>query len=231
MPAPSNTSSTVPRTARASCGGVCYHAMNRGNAKATLFHDDHDYQHFEKLLRGACARIPMRLLAWCLMPNHFHVLLWPVNDGDLGRWMHWLLTSHVQHYRRKYGSVGRIWQGRFKAPPIQQDSHLITVMRYIERNPLRAGLVPRAEAWHWSSLRARLQSDGSLLCRPPIGLGPGWCELVNEPLSPLEIRDVRSSLQRERPYGDAAWARGTAERLGLSLSVRPRGRPRAVPSA
>jgi putative transposase len=200
--------------------------MNRGNAQATLFHDEHDYRVFRETMRRAVARIPMRLLAWCIMPNHFHLLLWPLHDGELGRWMHWLLTTHVQHHRRKYGTVGRIWQGRFKSPPIQQDSHLITVMRYIERNPLRAGLVRHAEAWPWSSLHARLESDDSLLCRSPVELGPGWRALVNQPLSPAEIKDVRASLHRELPYGDPAWTRGTAERLGLPFAVRPRGRPR-----
>ena len=136
----------MPRTARASVGDYCYHVINRGNGRAEVFHADGDYQAFSGLLRQACERMPMRLLAYCLMPNHFHLALWPHHDGDLSRWMHWLLTAHVRRYHRWYDSSGHVWQGRFKAFPIEQDEHLLTVLRYIERNPIRAGLVSRAEA-------------------------------------------------------------------------------------
>ena len=96
----------------------------------------------------------MRLLAWCLMPNHFHLVLWPHGDGDLSRWMQWLLTSHVRRYHRHYHGSGHVWQGRFKAFPIEEDEHLWTVLRYVERNALRANLVRRAEDWPWSSAAA-----------------------------------------------------------------------------
>lgn len=142
----------MPRTARASAGGYCYHVLNRGNARAQIFHAPDDYHAFLRVLDLACQRIPLRVLAYCLLPNHFHLALWPYADGDLSRWMHWLQTAHVRRYHRHYQSSGHIWQGRFKAFPIQQDEHLLTVMRYIERNPLRAGLVERAEHWEWSSL-------------------------------------------------------------------------------
>src|SRR3990172_7915988 len=143
----------MPRTARASVGGMCYHAINRGNGRAELFHKEDDYAAFVRLVEEACERLPMRVLAYCLMPNHFHLALWPHGDGDLGRWMQWLLTAHVRRYHRHYGSSGPVWQGRFKAFPIQQDEHLLTVLRYIEANPLRARLVKRAEDWRWSSAR------------------------------------------------------------------------------
>src|SRR5438093_3976224 len=142
----------MPRTARASVGGVCYHVLNRGNGRATVFHKDGDYRAFLTAIRDLEAEVPMRLLAYCLMPNHFHLALWPVGDGDLSRWMHWLMTVHVRRYHRHYHSDGHVWQGRFKAFPIQEDDHLRAVLRYVERNPLRAGLVRRAEDWPWSSL-------------------------------------------------------------------------------
>jgi len=201
--------------------------MNRGNDRTTIYHDDSDYRSFETLMRRATARIPMRILAWCLMPNHFHVVLYPYEDGDLSRWMHWLLTTHVHWHRRRYDTVGRIWQGRFKAPPIQQDHHLLIVMRYVERNPVRGGLVSRAEQWRWSSLRARTTVPDALLSQSPVPIPENWCELVNQPMTDQELEAVRTSLRRGRPYGDAAWTRGTAERLGLLGSVGQRGRPRA----
>jgi putative transposase len=127
----------MPRTARASAGGFCYHVINRGNARSQVFHKAEDYQAFVATMAEACIRVPMRPVAFCLMPNHFHLVLWPRADGELSRWMHWLLTTHVRRYLRHYGHSGHVWQGRFKAFPIQQDDHLTTVVRDVERNPLR----------------------------------------------------------------------------------------------
>jgi len=142
----------MPRSARASAGGYCYHVMNRGNARAEVFHKQEGLAAFLRIMGEAGLRVPMRVVAYCLMPNHFHLVLWPRTDGDLSRWMHWLLTTHVRRYLGHYGHSGHVWQGRFKAFPIQQDEHLLTVIRYVERNPLRAGLVERAQDWKWSSL-------------------------------------------------------------------------------
>ena len=149
----------MPRTARASAANLCYHMLNRGNNRASLFHKDGDFDAFVDLLAEAKLRNPMRILAYCVLPNHFHLALWPLGDGDLGRWMHWLLTAHVRRYQRHYHSTGHVWQGRFKAFPIQEDEHLLVVLRYIERNPLRAGLVERAERWPWSSLGLEKGTD------------------------------------------------------------------------
>ncbi|HUY31645.1 MAG TPA: transposase, partial [Pirellulales bacterium] len=145
----------MARTARASVGGICYHVLNRGNGRAQVFHKDGDFVAFVELMAAACRRLPLRVLGYCLMPNHFHLVLWPRGDEDLSLWMQWLMTSHVRRYHRHYRSSGHVWQGRFKAFPIEQDDHLLTVLRYVERNPLRAGLVQRAESWAWSSLTWR----------------------------------------------------------------------------
>jgi putative transposase len=121
----------MPRTARACQGGYTYHVLNRRNARAEVFHKEDDYQAFLEVMAEASLRVPMRVLAYCLMPNHFHVALWPAHDGDLSRWMHWLLTTHTRRYQRHCGSSGHIWHGRFKAFPIQDDDHLLVVLRYI----------------------------------------------------------------------------------------------------
>ena len=118
----------MPRTTRALVGDHCYHVINRGNARAEIFHAEGDYQAFVTLLKEASERVPMRLLAYCLMPNHFHLAVWPYCDGDLSRWMQWLLTSHVRRYHRWHKSSGHVWQGRFKTFPIEQDEHLLTVI-------------------------------------------------------------------------------------------------------
>ena len=172
---PAGDNAGMPRTARADAGGFCYHVMNLGNGQAEVFHKDGDYAAFAKLLREGCARLPMRLLSYCLMPNHFHLAVWPRKDGDLGVWMQWLLTTHVRRYHRHYHSSGHVWQGRYKAFPIQEDQHLLTVLRYIKRNALRAGLVGRAEDWPWSSLRW-WSAPGSLpfLDPGPVPRGDDW---------------------------------------------------------
>jgi putative transposase len=222
----------MPRTARASAGNYCYHVLNRGNARQEVFHKVDDYAAFLRLIAEANDRYdgaPMRLLAYCLMPNHFHLVLWPREDGDLSRWMQWLLTSHVRRYHRHYHSSGHVWQGRFKAFPIQRDEHLLTVMRYVERNPLRAKSlrVSRAERWPWSSVGRPPRG----VERPPLDAGPvprgrKWLDWVNEPLSETELDALRQSVARGRPYGTQRWQNRAAADLGLEFTLRPRGRPR-----
>jgi len=129
------------RTARAAIGGTCYHVTNRGNNRAQVFHSDEDYDSFISLMIEANERIEIRILAYCLMPNHFHFALWPREDDHLAKWMHWLTTSHLRRYHKLYRHSGHVWQGRFKAFPIQEDDHLLWVMRYVERNPVRGGLL------------------------------------------------------------------------------------------
>ena len=216
----------MPRTARAALGNWAYHVLNRGNGRADVFHKEEDYAAFAALFAPACERLRMRILGWCLMPNHFHLVLWPHGDGDLGRWMQWLMTSHVRRYHRHYGGSGHIWQGRFKAFPIQQDEHLLTVLRYVERNPLRARLVRKAENWRWSSLRERLSpSSDSVLAASPVPLPSNWAALVQEPQTEAEVAALRSSIQRGTPYGTPTWTRRAARELGLQFTLRPRGRP------
>lgn len=220
----------MPRTARATVGGVCYHVMNRGNRRARVYHEPEEYEAFVWLIRQACERLPMRILAYCLMPNHFHLCVWPHADDDLSRWMHWLMTCHVTQYHRLHGTSGRIWQGRFTSFPIQQDEHLLTVLRYVERNPLRANLVHRAEDWRWSSLPEWLsQRQSGFLCNGPVTRPDDWLSLVDKAHGSEELAALRNSATREAPFGSAPWTLDMVERLGLESSVRRRGRPaRAV---
>jgi len=217
----------MPRTARASRANWCYHVLNRGNGRAEVFHKEEDFAGFARLFEPACERLPMRVLGWCLMPNHFHLVLWRRRDGDLGRWMQWLLTSHVRRYHRHYQGSGHVWQGRFKAFPIQRDDHFLTVLRYVERNPLRAGLVAAAQQWPWSSLKCRTRdADCPVLAASPVALPAHWVREVNRPQSEAEVASLRLSIARGTPYGDATWIKLAARRLGLQSTLRPRGRPR-----
>ncbi len=144
----------MPRPLRIVPGGYCYHVINRGNGRANVFHKEDDFAAFLRIMSMACERTPMRLLAWCLMTNHFHLVLWPFRDGDLPAWMQWVTTCHVRRYHRHYKGSGHVWQGRYKCFPAQSDQHLLTVLRYVERNPVRAGMVARAQEWRFSSAAA-----------------------------------------------------------------------------
>jgi putative transposase len=216
----------MPRTGRASIADIWYHVLNRGNRREAVFHKPADYDAFVKAMADAKARLPVDLLGYCLMPNHFHLVIRTHADGDLGRWMRWLLVAHAQRYHRHYHTTGHVWQGRYKAFPIQDDGHLVSVLRYVERNALRAELVVHAEEWKWSSLPGWLRSD------PWLWRGDGpirderWLERVNEPLTAGDLHRLRLSVARGRPYGDESWTDATAQRLGLESTLRSPGRPR-----
>lgn len=216
----------MARTARASRGNICYHVINRGNGRAEVFHKPADYQRFTEMMSQACERLWLRVVGWCLMPNHFHLVLWPLEDGDLSRWMQWLMTCHVRRYHRHYGSSGHIWQGRFKAFPIQADRHFLTVLRYVECNPVRAGLVDRAQDWPWSSLHALTQSPVLRLLVPgPVSRPRHWLTLVNEGQAEPELDRLRTCVNRGCPFGSTSWSEQVAVLLGLEATTRPRGRP------
>jgi putative transposase len=218
----------MPRTARASVGGYCYHIINRGNAQTEVFHTEGDYDAFLKLMHEASQRISMRILAYCLMPNHFHLALWPYHDGDLSRWMQWLLTAHVRRYHTYHESSGHVWQGRFKAFPIEQDDHLLAVLRYIEQNPVRGSLVVRAEEWRWSSAYAGNRQSAPSLDAGPVPRPTRWLDWVNETIVETDMQRIRQSVNRGAPFGSTAWTVVTAACLGLEASLRPIGRPQKV---
>ena len=175
----------------------------------------------------------MRICAYALMPNHFHLVLWPRKDGDLSRFMQWLTMTHTQrwHAHRHSAGHGHLYQSRFKSFPIQANPHFLSVCRYVERNALRAKLVKRAEDWVWCSLACReqkLDTSAALLDDWPVDRPRGWRRLVNEPQSEKELDRPHTCLRRGQPYGDEAWTRRTAVKLGLESSLRPVGRSRKV---
>jgi len=217
----------MPRIPRGLCNGYIYHVLNRGNAKTEVFHKVQDYAAFVSLMKEAKKRISLKILAYCLMPNHFHLVVMPTYSECLSRWMQWLMTSHVRRHHRHYGTSGHVWQGRFKSFPIQQDGHLLTVLRYIERNPVAAHLVSSLKDWPWSSLSERIGRGGpDLLDNLPIELPNNWEEYVKRPLTEKELQEVRRSIKRQSPYGEQEWQEKTAKLLGIESTIRPVGRPR-----
>jgi putative transposase len=220
----------MPRVARKAPGGLVYHVLNRANGRLRLFKKDEDFAAFERVLVAAWQRVPMRILSWCLMPNHWHLVLWPRKDGELTAFMRWLTLTHAQRWKHAHGAVGHghLYQGRFKSFPIEQDEHLLRVLRYVERNPLRAGLVKKAEAWRWGGLfvrRERGHELSPLLCEWPIERPGGWERLVNLPQTDEEEAAMRRHIERNRPLGSEGWMDRTVKALHLEQTLRPRGRP------
>ena len=211
-------------------GGLAYHVLNRAAGRMRLFSSDADFEAFQRVTIEAAQRHPLRILSFCVMPNHWHFVVWPEGDGQLTAFFRWLTHTHAMRWRVAHRTVGcgPLYQGRFKSFPVQSDEHLLTVSRYVERNALSAGLVPRAEEWRWGSLWARSHRDDparSLISPWPIGPPSDWTDRVNAPLSAAEIDRVRVSLKRGRPYGDDPWVEQRVRELGLGHTVRPEGRP------
>jgi putative transposase len=192
-----------------------------------------DYEAFEHVLVEGVQRYDMRLLAFCLMPNHWHLLVWPKADGDLSRFMAWITLTHTQRWHAHRGSAGtgHVYQGRFKSFPVQEDDHFYTVGRYVERNAQRARLAKRAEAWRWGSAWRMTHGDREarrLIAGWPLPRPRRWLDWVNEPQTEAELAALRRCVQRGSPFGDENWTEQTARALGLESTLRPRGRPRKM---
>jgi putative transposase len=212
------------RPLRAAPGDTVYHVLNRANARMTLFEDDGDYLAFQRVLTQACERVGMRLLAYCVMPNHWHLVVWPRGDGDLSRFMNWLTLTHTQRWHQHRNSVGNghVYQGRFKSFPIETSEYLLTVCRYVERNPVRAGLVTRAEQWQWSSAAS---ANGTVLHQWPIPRPPSWLEWVNTDEQHEQVEVLRRSVVKSQPFGSEPWTKLMVSRWNLGMTLRERGRP------
>ena len=229
----------MPRTARKAPGGIVFHALNRGVGGRTVFEKDADYAAFERVMAHALAAEPVQLLAYCLMPNHWHLLLCPLEDGQLGRFMHRLTMTHTRRWQEHYMQVGtgHLYQGRFKSFPVQDDRHFLIVARYIERNAVRARLVERAQDWHWCSLSRRagrrLETGRPALplAEWPVRRPSDWRSWVNEPQTLAEEAAIRHSVLKGKPYGGASWQQSITARLGLESSLRGTGRPKKKPEA
>ena len=223
----------MPRTARITPGGMVFHVLNRGVGRMRLFNKDRDYEAFEQMIVKTLLSCPMRICSYCLMPNHWHLVLWPENNGDLAAFMQKLTITHVRNWqenRRRVGS-GHVYQGRYKSFPIETDEYFYQVVRYVERNALRANLVTTADAWRWSSLWRRehgTADDRKLLCRWPLPRSRRWCEHVNQPQTAAELTAIRQAVQRGNPLGSDTWVKKTAKQLGLESTLRRRGRPHKI---
>jgi putative transposase len=196
-----------------------------------LFLKEADFEAFERTIEKTLESRPMRICGYCLLSNHWHFVLWPERDGDMGAFMQKLTITHVRNWQenRKRVGYGHLYQGRYKSFPVESDEHFYQVMRYVERNALRANLVARAQDWRWSSLWRRVHGtaeDRRWLSKWPLPQPRNWADMVNQPQTEAELEAIRRSVIRSQPYGNDEWVSKTAKQLGLESTLRSRGRPR-----
>ena len=227
----------MPRPLRPIADGLVYHVINRGNNRQPVFHGEGDYLAFLKAVADLKERKPFDLYGYCLMSNHIHLLLRP-RGGTISRIVQSLLVSHTQRYHRFHHSGGHVWQGRFKSPVIQDDDHLLAVLRYIEANPLRARVVEHVGEYPWSSFASHCDGRADELLSPVapyelLAAGAAarrrrWTAYVQQTPDESEVTAIRRSSETGLPYGEPSWVDRLCRRLKLDLTIRPRGRPRKV---
>ena len=219
----------MPQRIGIGTGGLIFHVMNRGVRRLRLFESPNDYQLFLMCLEEARRQHPVKILALCVMPNHFHLLVQPTEDFQLAAFMKVGVGTHAKRWNSVRHRVGQgaVYQGRYRAFPMYTDAHLVRVCRYVERNPLRAGLVRRAEAWHWSSLNQDCRKFNVPALHPwPILQPENWVELVNVSDTEPDLEQIRSSVIHGIPFGPAPRTKSVAAALQLRCYPRRPGRPR-----
>lgn len=200
----------MARKPRIDVGEHSYHVLNRANARLPIFFAEADYEMLESILADAVERIDMRLLAYCLMPNHFHLVLYPKKDGDLQKFMQWLTLTHTQRWHAKNNTTGtgHLYQGRYKSLLVQNDTHLLGLIRYVERNPLRAKLVKNLDNWRFSSYWRRTHGTDAqrcILAEWPIAIPGEYRAFIHDKVTAEELGEVRDAVQRGQLYGSDRW--------------------------
>jgi len=209
---------------------MVFHVLNRGVGRRALFETDADYEAFERVLDETLRIRRLRICAYCLMPNHWHFVVWPERDGELAAFMQQLTNTHVKRWKEHRHEIGfgHLYLGRYKSFPVETDDYFYQMVRYAERNALRANLVARAELWPWSSLgvAGRATPLAGRIRAWPLPRPIDWVESVNHCETEAELAAIRHCVSRGCPYGGPAWAAATARQLGLEFTLRPRGHPR-----
>ncbi len=220
----------MPRSQRIVFPGVPHHVIQRGNRQQAIFIDDEDRRFYRDLLASTCAERGMRCLAWCLMDNHIHLVLVPPTADALRATFARVHTVYAQRFNRERGESGHLFQGRF-ASYAMDDTHLMVAVRYIETNPVKAGMVARAEDWPWSSARAHINGVPDRLTDVD-ALGrhvANWRAMLAMGLEAADWDEsVERALRSGRPLADDGWIARLEAESGARLAVPRRGRPRQV---
>jgi putative transposase len=193
--------SAMPRHARLQLPGYPLHVVQRGHNRAWCFHIDNDFATYLGLLEESCALYPCDIHAYVLMPNHVHLLVTPAQPENISRAMRRLGQRYVQHFNRAHARTGAMWEGRFKSIPVDSRPYLLKCQRYIEQNPVRAGLVAHPRDYPWSSYRYNAEGWPSTLLKPHFLYGEmvgcdgrfldSYREFVAQSPDPAEIGNIR----------------------------------------
>ena len=219
----------MPRIARVCAINYSYHIAQRGNNRETVFFEDEDREFYLKTLVRYSHEWGLEIWAYCLMTNHVHILAVPQKEESLARGMGGINLVYTQYINRKYKRSGRLWQNRFYSSIVEKEVHLWAVSRYIERNPMRAKLVKRAEEYKWSSAEAHVTGN-----RDDILSGNGWLEekelqaysdFLREEEKEVEIL-IRKSTSTGRPLGSELFIKNLEKFLGRNLLPKKAGRHR-----
>lgn len=212
----------MPRTARLVVPEIPHHVTQRGNRCQHTFFGEEDYRRYLKLLHFWCGEAGTRLWAWCLMPNHVHLILVPDRPGGLAAALAPVHRSYTWAVNQREGWRGFLWQSRFGSAPMDED-HLHACFRYVELNPVRAGLVERPEQWRWSSCRAHLglASDGLTDVAPGRERIPDWRALLDSGLRDSERAALRAGERTGRPLGSSAFVDRLSAAVGRRLRPAP----------
>lgn len=205
--------------------------LNRANARVQIFDDHKDYEVFEVILEEAVHRYDMRLLAYCVLPNHWHLVVYPKQDGDLSAFAGWLTNTHTRRWHVSKDTVGEghLYQGRYKSFICQKDEHFLRLARYVERNAKQANLVKKAENWRWSSVCRRekgTKKQQAVLSPWPVDPPTKYLAWLNKPQSEKEEKVIELATDRSRPFGSTRWLDRMVKKFGLESTLRDRGRPR-----
>jgi len=221
----------MPRIKRTNVGGYVYHVLNRANARVQIFDNDEDYKLFENILEEAIEKFNVKILAYCIMPNHFHLVLYPENEGDLSIFMGWVTNTHTRRWHTQKGTVGQghLYQGRYKSFICQDDNHFLTLVKYVEQNALKAKLVKKAEGWRWSSVWRREYGtikQKKLLFPWPVSKPKDYLSWLNTILPEEKEEIIERSIIKSNPYGEDYWLDNTVKKFGLEQTLRRVGRPK-----
>jgi putative transposase len=214
----------MARLARVVAAGVPHHVTQRGNRRQRVFFGDDDYEAYRTLLAEGCRAAGVAVWAYCLMPNHVHLILVPRDAGGLGAALGEAHRRYTRHVNFREGWRGYLWQGRFASFPMDE-TYLLACARYVELNPVRAKLARRARDWPWSSARAHLEGrdDGLVTVRPLLAQVPDWAAFLRGGLSDAEHEAIRAAERTGRPLGSPAFVSRLEKRLGRTLARRRPG--------
>lgn len=208
-----------------------YHVINRANARVCIFDNDKDYQSFELILEEAVEKFDMRILSYCIMPNHFHLVLYPKNEGDLIKFMSWVTNTHTRRWHTEKGTIGQghLYQGRYKSFICQKDNHFISLVKYVEQNALKAKLVKRAEDWRWSSVWRRERGtikQKKLLSLWPVSIPKNYLSWINQDQHKKEEEIIEKSIIKSSPFGKDYWVASIVKKFDLEQTLKKVGRPK-----